>query len=162
MHVSRADRFWAKVERVGECAIWTAAKNRPDGYGVFRDGDRQVRATHVALEMAGRPVPKGMRVRATCGHTACVEVAHLEVFPARRRAPKPPSARRVPRGENSHLHRLLEADVEEVRRLAAEGDAYREIAERLGITRDHVGAIVRGQSWAHTFEAKEEEGDHRE
>ena len=35
------DRFWAKVDRTGECWVWTAARNR-SGYGQFWDPQRRV------------------------------------------------------------------------------------------------------------------------
>jgi len=53
------DRFWAKVDKSGECWIWTA-RIAPNGYGHFNLNGRTRSAHSVAMELAGRDVPPGM------------------------------------------------------------------------------------------------------
>ena len=72
------ERFWSKVDRSGECWLWTAAKVQ--GYGSF-DGRR---AHRVAWELAYGPIPKGVGYHGTCvlhrcDTPACVNPAHLRL-----------------------------------------------------------------------------------
>jgi hypothetical protein len=78
-HRPLAARFQAKVDRRGpdECWPWLGSTNR--GYGLISDGHRQMRSTHVALDLDGRPVPKGMSAMHTCDNPPCVNPVHLLV-----------------------------------------------------------------------------------
>ena len=87
-----ADRFLSKVDtngpipercpQLGRCHIWLGSRNW-DGYGMIqtgsrRDGSRRARrATHVALELAGRPLRSGMKALHRCDVPYCVNVDHL-------------------------------------------------------------------------------------
>jgi hypothetical protein len=87
-----AERFWEKVDKTGECWLWTAAINT-NGYGMFYVGGRpqQRRAHAVAWQLENGPVPEGLELDHlchtrdescpggwTCPHRACVNPAHLE------------------------------------------------------------------------------------
>lgn len=76
-----AQRFWAKVDKTGECWLWTAGLNdsRRGGYGRFRvDSSRQIAAHRFAYEEIVGPIPPGMQLdhRVTCPKR-CVNPAHL-------------------------------------------------------------------------------------
>lgn len=74
------DRFWSKVDRSGECWIWTGGTN-VGGYGRFRSErhDRRMVVAHrVAYEMVVGPVPDGLVLDHLCRVRACVNPAHLE------------------------------------------------------------------------------------
>lgn len=75
-------RFWAKVDRSGDCWIWTAG--RAVGYGVM----------HVATDYPGRhweyahrlsymhhhgAIPAGMFIDHACHEPTCVNPAHLRL-----------------------------------------------------------------------------------
>jgi hypothetical protein len=70
------DRFNAKWDRVGDCMIWNANKDK-DGYGVFLFRRANRRAHRVALYFAGRVIPEGHVVNHTCRNRACVNPQHL-------------------------------------------------------------------------------------
>ena len=60
------------------CLLWIGANRPPAGYGVMRDERRiLVPATHVALHLDGRPVPKGMQALHRCDNPYCVHAGHL-------------------------------------------------------------------------------------
>lgn len=67
------DRFWAKVDRTGDCWLWTGALSSK-GYGRFRVSRSFVAWAHrFAYESAlGEPVPEGMTLDHTCGTKSCV------------------------------------------------------------------------------------------
>lgn len=76
--VSPEDRFWSKVDRSGDCWVWTAGKNR-GGYGRFRVGGRMRRAHRVSYSWANGPIPAGLDLDHTCHVPACVNPAHLRL-----------------------------------------------------------------------------------
>lgn len=74
-----AERFWAKVDRTGECWLWTGYRER-HGYGRFYPGPGQasMRAYVWAWEDAHGAVPKGLELDHLCRTPACVRPDHLE------------------------------------------------------------------------------------
>lgn len=85
------ERFWARVDKRGECWLWTGRKSEK-GYGSFSDGDRSKLAHRVSYELLVGPIPKELEVDHTCHtkdchkgndcpHRACVRISHLELVP---------------------------------------------------------------------------------
>lgn len=71
------DRFWSKVDKSGDCWIWTAGKDS-HGYGQFRRDGIQGGAHRYAYELTCGPIPKGFDVDHLCRNPACVNPDHLE------------------------------------------------------------------------------------
>lgn len=65
--------FWAKVDRSGECWLWTAY-TMPNGYGTWR----QTLAHRVAYELSIGPIPDGLQLDHLCRVRNCVRPDHLE------------------------------------------------------------------------------------
>ena len=70
------DRFWAKVDKSGDCWQWLACGTQ-DGYGQFWFSGRMMRATHFAVLTEGADVPSGMCILHTCDNPGCVKPDHL-------------------------------------------------------------------------------------
>jgi hypothetical protein len=68
------DRFWTKVDKTGDCWMWTACRDR-QGYGQI---DAQ-RAHRVAYADRHGPIPAGMYVLHSCDNPPCVNPAHLRL-----------------------------------------------------------------------------------
>lgn len=70
-----SDRFWAKVDKSGECWLWTAGKDK--GYGRFgvRAG-LTVQAHRWAYEQVYGPVPAGKVLDHSCEQKSCVRPDH--------------------------------------------------------------------------------------
>lgn len=73
------ERFFAKVspEPNSGCWLWDGAIH-PKGYGQIRANGRTSRATHISLELAGRPRPQaGLYACHSCDVPSCVNPDHL-------------------------------------------------------------------------------------
>ncbi len=76
------DRFWAKVDKTGECWLWRGA-HVPKGYGQFAIERRPVYAHRFVYELVVGSIPDGMQIDHLCRTPACVNPDHLEaVTPA--------------------------------------------------------------------------------
>ena len=149
-------RFWSKVDRSGDCWVWTGARRR--GYGRFRVGSRidgsrtLVRATHVAWELTNGPVPDGLFVCHRCDNPPCVRPDHLFLgtaldnardMIAKGRARHPSMA-----GERCGHNKLTAAAVADIRARHAAGEVQKRLAEEYGVSRATVCYIVNGRLWA--------------
>lgn len=75
-----AERFWAKVDKRGDCWLWTGAQ-RTTGYGAFQmgrgDGEGVQSAHVVSWRLTNGEVPAGMFVCHRCDVPLCVRAGHL-------------------------------------------------------------------------------------
>ena len=72
-------RFWSKVDKSGECWVWTAGRTAA-GYGMFHSNTSRAHLAHrYAFELANGPIPTGMHVRHTCDNPPCVRIDHLVI-----------------------------------------------------------------------------------
>jgi len=73
-------RFWAKVDKSGECWLWTASKDR-DGFGKFSaiiDGQmKDLRASRYSYELHYGKIAPNEVVSHTCNNAHCVKPTHL-------------------------------------------------------------------------------------
>lgn len=71
------ERFWSKVDKSGECWIWTAAIR--NGYGAFSiTSGHSVIAHRFSWEASGKTIPEGLVLDHLCRNRACVNPDHLE------------------------------------------------------------------------------------
>jgi len=71
-----AERFWEKVNKTGDCWLWTAACQK-NGYGSFYLEGKRVGAHRVVWEFERGPIPAGMVPDHTCLVKSCVNPDHL-------------------------------------------------------------------------------------
>jgi hypothetical protein len=80
-HASRAwsiDRFWARVDRSGECWLWMRARfPAGNGYGAVSFRGKVWRAHRVAWTITTGEIPPGMDVLHHCDNPPCVRPDHL-------------------------------------------------------------------------------------
>jgi hypothetical protein len=70
-------RFWAKVDKTGDCWIWTGARSYHYGiFGVCKGLNAP--AHRYAYELLVGPIPKGLVLDHLCKNPPCVNPAHLE------------------------------------------------------------------------------------
>lgn len=71
------DRFWAKVDKSGECWLWRGTVD-DHGYGRMGVAYRSVLAHRLAYELVIGPIPVGLTLDHLCRVRLCVNPAHLE------------------------------------------------------------------------------------
>jgi len=154
-----AQRFWSKVDKSGDCWIWTASYGSV-GYGQFGIAGKLHGAHRVAYELVHGPIPEGLRVLHRCDNRACVRPDHLFLgtqadnmadmhskgrgYSYFRQYPE-----RVLRGEQQHAAKLTDDVVRKIRRLHADGLNYPELAARFGVCKQSICNIVRRHTWRH-------------
>ena len=74
--MSDEERFWSKVDKSGECWVWTAALFEK-GYGAFWLNGRQIRAHRFSFELAGGKRGPDQVIDHRCHTKACVRPDHL-------------------------------------------------------------------------------------
>ena len=80
---TNADRFWALVDKSGECWEWTGGL-RGGGYGLFKlqspEGKRvSIGAHRFAYAEQFGPIPDGMQIDHKCHNRRCVNPKHLRL-----------------------------------------------------------------------------------
>ena len=78
------DRFWSKVDKTGDCWIWTGAK--ASGYGIIGRGgagNGYVQAHRWSYQAIIGPIPDKYELDHLCRVPACVRPEHLEPVPKR-------------------------------------------------------------------------------
>ena len=147
-------KFWAKVDKSGECWIWTGHVNKEWGYGMVRRKGRP-RLTHRwAWELTNGEIPAGLMVCHHCDVPACVNPTHLFLGThqdnmddmirkcrARHDAPAVGSA--------NGAAKLTEKDIPQIRRLIFYGLSNAEIGRAFSVGLSNISAIRVGKTWKH-------------
>lgn len=136
------------------CILWTKY-GLPSGYGLLYTGNGHAgthkgHLTHrVAYELAYGPIPEGFVVCHKCDTPACVNPDHLFVGTQAANILDKVLKGRQQKGETHVSSKLSQADVLEIRKLAAAGVTQRELARRFGTHFGNINAIVLRKSWRH-------------
>ncbi|MGY8831285.1 MAG: HNH endonuclease signature motif containing protein [Pseudomonadales bacterium] len=155
-------RFWEKVDKSGDCWIWTASKNAK-GYGQlseWQQGKRIVRRAHrVAYELTYGAIPEmpgfhGACVLHRCDNPACVNPSHLFLGTNAENVKDMDSKGRrkvsVKLG-SAHKNSVLTED--QVREIAhrhyEEGTTQLQLSREYAVAHSTINHIFTGRLWAH-------------
>lgn len=150
------ERFWKKVNKSRKCWEWTACRNER-GYGQIRIGRRAVLAHRVSwIIHFGGLSPYidsliSLCVLHKCDNPRCVNPSHLFLGTQQDNVvDKVKKGRQSsPHGEESHLSKLTEEEVNKIRELYKVGTSHKTIAKKFNISESNVGAIIRRETWTH-------------
>jgi hypothetical protein len=81
--IPMAERFWAKVDKSGDCWEWTGSKSS-NGYGNIGAGapSKKVLSAHrLSYELANGTTPDGLVIDHKCHNRGCVNPDHLQAVP---------------------------------------------------------------------------------
>lgn len=125
------DRFWARVDKSGDCWTWSGLK-KGNGYGrVWWDG-RGTTAHRAAWMIANGPIPPGLCVLHRCDNPPCCNPAHLFAGTQQQNI-----ADKVAKGRHRYELSLLE--IAEIREQIDSGLSDTEIAAAFGVARNTIG-----------------------
>lgn len=143
-------RFWANVDKSGDCWIWKGHKIER-GYGLVHVGKFGNILTHrISWHLAHGPIPSGMFVLHNCpggDNPSCVRPDHLWLGTRIEN-----NADRVKKGRSAvgeSLSKLTEAQVLEAHARWANGEPQKNIAKDLGISRNNLSVLLCGHTWKH-------------
>ncbi len=71
------ERFWSKVDKSGDCWLWTGTKR--DGYGSFVLDGKAPGSHRIAWEWLVGPISEGLFLDHMCHNRACVNPSHLQI-----------------------------------------------------------------------------------
>ena len=150
------DRFWSRVDKSGDCWVWTAATTN-GGYGVIRDTGRNgkiIRAHRLSWELHNGPIPAGIEVCHRCDNPPCVNPAHLFLGTHQDNVTDTVNKGRAsgggPRGSLHHQAKLTEAQVVDIRaRHTAGAASQRQLAREYGVDRRAIHQVVYRKTWIH-------------
>jgi hypothetical protein len=139
----------AEITSTG-CVLWPRSTRGRYGYGQFAIGEKHIvqahrMSMHVFRDM---PLDSPLCVLHRCDVPSCINPDHLFLGTKTDNAADRERKGRTAKGEQ-RATKLTTADVIEIREMYLAGSTHREIAEQFGCCREHVGQVVRGQSWAH-------------
>ena len=147
-----AERFWAKVDKTGECWEWTGSLGR-GGYGKFGLNDKIV-YSHRYSYVLHHPITidlwehRDICVCHRCDNPKCINPAHLFLGSrADNMKDKETKGRgNHPKGEKAHLSKLTETQVREIRKKYV---SYSQLALEYDVCPTAIGAIIRREVWKH-------------
>lgn len=161
------ERLWSRIQRGNpeECWLWMGYVGSC-GYGyIGLGGGRHGKirhAHHVTWEVVHkRIVPPGMEVCHSCDNPRCCNPAHLWLGThAENMADRKNKGRAITAsGELNASAKLSQSQVDEIRKLLAEGHTTVEIGRRYGVTQACISHIATGRTWrtVHDKEHKKED-----
>lgn len=142
-------RFWSKVDKSGECWLWTGGTN-PKGYGKIKINGKWQLAHRVAYELQVGPIPPGLFACHHCDTPLCVRPEHLFLGTPRDNAHDMMAKGRhaFVAGSNNPNARLTQQQVDEMRRLRKTGNyTFIQLGAMYGVSASTVGRIFRGNLW---------------
>jgi hypothetical protein len=146
------ERFWDKVDRSGDCWVWTGAR-RGKGYGDFWYAGKSVAAHRFSYELHVGPIADGLLTCHHCDNRRCVRPNHLFLGT---HTDNMRDAKAKGRLRHGHLFgtmvgcaRLNEQVVLNIRALFSAGVSPCRIAKWLAIPDSTVYPVVRRQTWTH-------------
>ncbi len=154
--MSVIDRFYERVDRSGDCWVWTG-RVLANGYGVLpifdatrrRRGSPDRLAHRIAYELAFDVDPGELFVCHKCDNPACVRPSHLFLGTNKDNVADCRRKDRDIQGERSRIAKVTDDKVRVMREEFKAGTTQTALANRFGVSISLVNGIVHGRRWRH-------------
>jgi len=135
-------RFWAYVDKSGDCWIWTGYKTQT-GYGkLCFNSNKVVTASRVSYELFYGPIQPGMLICHSCDNPSCVNPNHLWQGTHMENMMD-----MVEKGRQNA--KLLPIDVYNIRKLWDSGYSQNEIIKIYDVSSSQISNITARRIWKH-------------
>jgi hypothetical protein len=142
------ESFWAKVDKSGDCWLFTGAKLR-DGYGHVVRLNKHMQS-HRYSWMLLRGDPGDLDVLHKCNNPPCCNPDHLYLGTDKENALDRVKAGTYTRGEMTNANKVGAADVPKIRNLRNQaGLSYKALGPMFGISPTQARAICVRKNWKH-------------
>ena len=147
-------RFWSKVDKSGECWLWTGCRDRR-GYGRFRFRGRTSLAHRVSWTLTHGQPSDDLFVLHRCDTPSCVNPDHLFMGTQTDNMRDCSSKGRTSRhasslhGNNNGNSRFTPEQVRQMRTMHSNGHSRVDISKRFGASKTSVAYIVTRRYWRH-------------
>lgn len=143
-----AERFWSKVNKSGDCWLWTGSRF-PKGYGQAFVDRYPMGAHRVSWILTFGEIPTGQQVLHHCDNPPCVRPDHLFLGTHKDNMRDRNTKKRMAYGNRSGMSKVTEDEVREILRLYASGMTQAELRRRYGLTDYPMYCIVHRINWKH-------------
>jgi hypothetical protein len=146
------ERFWSKVDKSGDCWLWTAGLS-DTGYGeINRGGEYGMVAAHrTAWDLSVGPIPDGAWILHKCDVKRCCNPDHLFLGDAKSNVTDMIQKGRRPfrsaPGERHGSAKLTETSVREIRSRHANGESVYSMLGQYPVV--DLYAVVSRRTWKH-------------
>lgn len=142
-------RLKAKLEKRGDCLIWTGSTSS-DGYGCLSVKGKNKAVHRLAWELENGPIPAGLLIRHTCDTPLCCNINHLLLGTNLDNKNDAVTRGRHNKGEDQRSAKLTENQVREIRDRYSTGDyTQKALAAQYSITQGALAQIVNRKTWKH-------------
>jgi hypothetical protein len=141
------ERFWAKVDKTGDCWTWCGALDK-HGYGAAWDGSRVLGAHRLSYELTHGSIGSSrVLVMHRCDNPPCVNPAHLMLGSHKDNTRDAMAKGRLACGERSGTAKLTRDVVIAIRRELEAGASQTDLARRFTTDISNIGKILRRETW---------------
>ena len=140
------DRFWSKVDKSGDCWIWTANRNAK-GYGFFKIGSVNSLAHRVSYDLCVGEIPDGMLCLHRCDNPPCVNPKHLWIGSNQQNMDDMKRKGRQAKGIKNRKALISPDIAKDIRVRYASGERQCDIASDLGVRPRLVHDVVVNRTW---------------
>lgn len=143
-------RFWARIDKSGECWLWTGTINSW-GYGSVGSGVLGSRwsfgAHRVMWTLRRGAIGSGLSVCHTCDNPRCVRPEHLWLGTTAENSADMVRKGRSTAGGKTRRAKLNQDKVREIRGLSAAGHTQRALARKFGVAQTTINKLLLGTTW---------------
>lgn len=145
--VTPEDRFWAQVDKSGECWVWTGTVTGK-GYGTLTSKGKRHSAHRFSYVLANGPIPDGMFVCHACDNPRCVRPDHLFVGDNTANMRDASSKGRLRAGAKHPMALRAKLSADDVRAVRLDTRSTYALAKVHGVSSSTIQSIRAGKTYA--------------